>query len=109
MSESPSPRRVAVLFERIVSGFDRIGFAWLLIALSVLILVAVVMLNPAKLGAYLWSISKLSGAAALGYGIDTAFFRGSEPRYLDGLEKTMAQTRRATLIAATVIGAGLIG
>jgi len=109
MSKSPLSPRIAVWFERIVSGLDRIGFAWLLIAVSLLILAAVVFLNPAKLGAYLWAISKLSGAAALGYGIDTAFFRGSEPRYLDGLEKTMAQTRRATLIAAALIGAGLIG
>jgi len=80
MSKSPVSRRLAVLFERIVSGLDRIGFAWLLIAVSVLTLAGVVCLNPAKLGAYLWAISKLSGAAALGYGIDTAFFRGSEPR-----------------------------
>jgi len=109
MSELPSPRRIAVLFERIVSGLDRIGFAWLLIVVSALTLAGVVVLNPAKLGAYVWFVSKLSGAAVLGYGIDTAFFRGSEPRYLDGLEKTMAQTRRATLIAAAVIGAGLIG
>jgi len=109
MSKSPLSPRVAVLFERMVSGLDRIGFAWLLMAVSVLALTGVAFLNPAKLGAYLWAISKLSGAAALGYGIDTAFFRGSEPRYLDGLDKTMAQTRRATLIAATVIGAGLIG
>jgi len=109
MSKSSLSRRCAVLLDKIASGFDRIGFSWLLIAVSLLILAAVVFLNPAKLGAYLWAISKLSGAAALGYGIDTAFFRGSEPRYLDGLEKTMAQTRRATLIAAALIGAGLIG
>jgi len=109
MSKSPVSRRLSVLFDRIVSGFDRIGFAWLLIAVSVLTLTGVVVLNPAKLGAYVWFVSKLSGAAVLGYGIDTAFFRGANPRYLDGLEKTMAQTRRATLIAAALIGAGLIG
>jgi len=109
MSKSPSPRHFAALFERIVSGFDRIGFAWLLIGVSVLTLAGVVFLNPAKLGAYVWFVSKLSGAAVLGYGVDCAFFRGANPRYLDGLEKTMAQTRRATLIAAALIGAGLIG
>jgi len=109
MSGSPSHRRISIVFDRIVSGFDRIGFAWLLIAVSVLTLTGVVVLNPAKLGAYVWFVSKLSGAAVLGYGIDTAFFRGANPRYLDGLEKTMAQTRRATLIAAALIGAGLIG
>jgi len=109
VSESLPPRRVAVLFERIVSGFDRIGFAWLLMAVSVLTLAGVAVLNPAKLGAYLWFISKLSGAAVLGYSADIAFFRGANPRYLDGLDKAMAQTRRATVIAAFVIGAGLIG
>lgn len=93
----------------IAAVFDTIGFVWLWLAISLALLGLVLLLNPAKLGAYLWFMSKVAGAASLGYGFDLAFFRGSDPRYLDGIEKTMAQTRRATLIAAAIIGAGLIG
>jgi hypothetical protein len=93
----------------VASLLERIGFVWLWLALSLLVLLVVVWLNPAKFGAYLWFTSKISGAFALGYGFDWAAFRGTDPRYLEGIEKTMAQTRRATLIAAAIIGAGLIG
>jgi len=109
MSGLSFSRKFAEVLDRLASGFDRIGFAWLFLAVSLLTLGGVLFLNPAKLGAYVWFISKLSGAAVLGFGVDVAFFRGANPRYLDGLEKTMAQTRRATLIAAALIGAGLIG
>ncbi len=93
----------------IAAVFDSIGFVWLWLAISLGLLGLVLLINPAKLGAYLWFMSKVAGAASLGYGFDLAFFRGSDPRYLDGIEKTMSQTRRATLIAASIIGAGLIG
>ena len=89
---------------------DRIGFVWLWLAISLLLLLPVLLFNPAKFGAYLWFMSKICGAFALGYGFDWAAFRGADPRFMqDGIEKTMAQTRRATLIAAAIIGAGLIG
>jgi len=91
------------------SAIDTIGFVWLWVVISLGLLGLVVLLNPAKFGAYLWFMSKLSGAASLGYAFDVAFFRGDNPRYLEGLERTMAQTRRATLIAAALIAAGLIG
>ncbi len=91
------------------SVFDSIGFAWMWLAISLLLLLLVLLINPAKLGAYLWFMSKLTGSAAMGFGFDVAFFIGSNPRYLSGIEQAMAQTRRATLIAASIIGAGLIG
>lgn len=93
----------------VVTLFDRIGFVWLLLVLSLVLLLPVLMLNPAKLGAYLWFMTKISGAFVLGYLFDIAAFRGADPRFLDGIEKTMAQSRRAMLIAAAIIGAGLIG
>ncbi|HEY1129626.1 MAG TPA: hypothetical protein VGF12_09500 [Roseateles sp.] len=93
----------------VVQIFDRIGFVWLVLILSLVLLLPVLLLNPAKLGAYLWFMTKISGAFVLGYLFDLVAFRGADPRYLDGIEKTMAQTRRATLIAAAIIGAGLIG
>lgn len=90
--------------------FDSIGFVWLWFGISLVLLALVLLLNPVKLGAYLWFMAKLTGAAALGFGFDSAFFRSSNPGKLDdALERSMAQTRRATLIAATIIAAGLIG
>ncbi|RPE81830.1 putative holin [Vulcaniibacterium tengchongense] len=97
------------LFIRASEQLDRIGNVWLWALISLVLLALVVPLNPAKLGAYLWAISKISGAASVGYGVDWAAFRGADPRYLDGIEKAMAQTRRATLVAAAMIAAGLIG
>ena len=90
--------------------FDRIGFVWFWLLVSILLLLLVTALNPAKFGAYLWFASKISGAAAIGYGIDFAFFRGSDPRHLqEGIEKSMAQNRRVILIGCAMIAAGLIG
>lgn len=93
----------------ITSFFDRIGFVWFWLLISILLLFLVLPFNPAKFGAYLWFMSKICGAAALGYGFDFAFFRGSDPRYLDGIEKTMSQSRRGMLIGCAMIAAGLIG
>lgn len=93
----------------VTSFFDRIGFVWFWLLVSLLLLLLVLPLNPAKFGAYLWFMSKICGAAALGYGFDFAFFRGSDPRYLEGIEKSMSQSRRGLLIVGSIIGAGLIG
>lgn len=99
----------AAIIARVASLFDRVGFVWLFLLLSALTLAVVVVLNQAKLGAYLWFVSKLAGAAALGYGFDVAFFRGADPRYLSGIEQSMAQQRRSVLIGCALIAAGLIG
>lgn len=91
------------------SLFDRIGYIWLWLALSLLLLASVAILNPILVASYAWAAAKLTMAAVIGHGVDLTMFRGADPRYLDGIEKSMAQTRRATLIAATMIAAGLIG
>jgi hypothetical protein len=101
---------IITLIQRAAGLFDRIGFAWLFLALSVALLLPVGLLNPAKIGSYLWFASKLTAAAALGFGFDKAFFRGADPRYLpEGLEKSMAQQRRSVIIGCAIIGAWLIG
>lgn len=101
---------IATLIQRAAGLFDRIGFAWLFLVLSVVLLLPVGLINPAKVGSYLWFVSKLTAAAALGFGFDKAFFRGADPRYLpEGLEKSMAQQRRSVIIGCAIIGAGLIG
>lgn len=109
MEQTNSPGRVRRLFAALIGAIDAVGFVWLWLAISLVLLCAVLVLNPAKLGAYLWFMAKLSGAASMGYGFDVAFFRGSNPRYLSGIEASMAQTRRATLIVGAMIAAGLIG
>lgn len=86
------------------------GGRMLLWALLSLLLLGVIagFINPAKVGGYLWVVSKLSLAAVLGYGFDRAASPGASPSALDGIEKAMAQTRRATLMAAAIIAAGLM-
>lgn len=91
------------------SSLDRIGYVWLWVAISLILLAFVIPLNPAKAGAYLWAVSKIAAGGALGYGFDCAFFRGGDPATLEGIERSMAQARRATIVAAAIIGVGLIG
>jgi len=44
----------------------------------------------------------------LGYGFDRAASPNGRPSKLGGIERAMAQTRRATLMAATIVAAGLM-
>lgn len=81
-------------------------WAWVMVSLGLLAVVTAI--NPAKFGGYLWIVSKLAGAAVVGFGVDAAGFPGQAPAGLQGIEQAMAQTRRATLIAAAMIAAGLM-
>lgn len=87
-------------------GFGRMAL-WALLSLLLLGVIAA-LLNPAKIGSYLWIVSKLSLAAVLGYGFDRAASPDAGPEKLEGIEMAMAQTRRATLMAAAIIAAGLM-
>lgn len=101
--------RLTVLYARIAGAVDVGGRMTLWVALSLILLgVIVVWLNPAKLGSYLWVIAKLALAAVLGYGFDRAASPHDAPDALQGIERAMAQTRRATLMAAAIIAAGLM-
>lgn len=93
-------------FATLLDGGGRMAL-WALLSLLLLGVVAV-WLNPAKFGSYLWTVSKLSLAAVLGYGFDRGASWDASPSKLDGIEKAMAQTRRATLMAAAIIAAGLM-
>lgn len=88
---------------------ERIGFIWLWAFLSIALLLPVAMFNWLLIPSYFWAASKVMMAGTVGYGLDWAAFRGADPRYLDGIEKSMAQSRRGVLIAAAMIAAGLIG
>lgn len=102
-------KRIEQAYVRLASALDGFGVMALWVLLSLVLLAAIaVWLNPAKFGSYLWVVSKLSLAAVLGFGFDRAASRGAQPEHLEGLEKAMAQTRRATLMAAAIIAAGLM-
>lgn len=98
------------LFTKAAALLDRFGHMslWFVVSLALLLIVAPI--NPVLLASYLWALSKISAAAAVGYGFDWAAFRDANPKDLDGgIEQAMAQTRRATIMAAAMIAAGLIG
>lgn len=97
------------LFDKANAVLERIGYMWMWAAISVVLLLMVLPLNPVLAGSYIWAAAKMSMAAAAGYGFDWAAFRHDDPKDKVGIEKTMAQTRRATIIAAALIAAGLIG
>lgn len=87
----------------------RIGHIWLFAIASLVLLLIVALFNQMLITSYLWAASKVTMAGAIGYALDRAAFPGSDPRYLSGIEQSMAQSRRGVLIAAAMIGAGLIG
>lgn len=95
-----------VRFAAIVDGGGRM-LIWALLSLLLLGVIAG-WLNPSKFGSYLWVVSKLSLAAVLGYGFDRAASPDDQPSKVEGIERAMAQTRRATLMAAAIIAAGLM-
>lgn len=95
-----------IRFAAIVDDGGRM-LIWAVLSLLLLIVIAY-FFNPAKFGSYLWVMSKLSLAAALGYGFDRAASWNAKPSQLEGIEAAMAQTRRATLMAASIIAAGLM-
>lgn len=101
--------RLTDLFKRVADRINEAGLMalWALLSLLLLVIIAC-FLNPAKFGSYLWIVSKLSLAAVLGFGYDRAASPKDAPAGLDGIERAMAQTRRATLMAAAIIAAGLM-
>jgi cobalamin synthase len=99
---------VSTLYQRIAGAWSRIGSMGLWIAVSLVLLGIVALLNPVKLGVYGWLVCKLSMAAGLGYAFDVSSFPDASPAKLEGIERAMAQTRRGTIIAATLISTGLM-
>ena len=93
----------------ILGWVARIGHIWLFFAASLVLLPIVATINGLFVTSYLWAASKITMAGAIGYAFDRAAFPGSDPRYLTGIEQSMAQSRRGVLIAAAMIAAGLIG
>lgn len=89
------------------AGIDRLANFTVLALLSLVLLTLIAAwLNPAKFGSFVWMVCKLSMAAVLGEGFFRAMSRGQAND--DALAVSMAQTQRATLIAASIIAAGLM-
>lgn len=99
---------VARRFHAALAALRSARTMWLLAGISLATLVVVAWLNPAKVGAYVWIVSKLTLAAVLGYVCDRAAFPHGRPSRTEGIEQSLAYTRRATVIAATIIAAGLM-
>lgn len=102
-------RKLAQLKSAIATQAAHIGYIWLVVAASLVLLLIVALFNSLLITSYLWAASKVTMAGAIGYALDRAAFPGSDPRYLAGIEQSMAQSRRGVLIAAAMIAAGLIG
>lgn len=100
--------KIAARFHALMESVRSLRSMRALAVLSLVTLVIVAFLNPAKVGAYLWIISKLTLAAVLGYVCDRAAFPDGRPSKIDGIEQSLAYTRRATVVAAYVIAAGLM-
>jgi len=99
---------LATILARVSRVYASLGAMWLWACVSLVLLGAVALINPAKLGVYGWLVSKLSMAAVLGFGFDRAAFPDARPSALEGIERAMAQTRRGTIIAAALVAAGLM-
>lgn len=98
-----------ILAARVAAVIDKLlGFSALAAISLMTLLIVAMFLNPAKFGSYLWVISKLCLAAALGELFYRAMTSRAERADGDGLTHSMAQTQRATLIAASIIAAGLM-
>ncbi|MDC8804234.1 putative holin [Halomonas pacifica] len=90
---------------------------WLILALICAAIVG--LLYPHQLGVLLWSLTKLSAGAYLGYWIDRSIFCYARPHLLmidamevSGSEKywlqfAIATLRRAIIIAAAILALGL--
>ena|SRR5690348_951744 len=101
--------RIAAAYQQVAKSLEGFGMMalWALLSLLLLLVIAVAF-NPAKFGSYLWIVSKLALAAVLGYAFDRAAAHDNQPEKLEGIERAMAQTRRATLMAAAIVAAGLM-
>ena len=89
---------------------------WLLATL--IMVVAIGFLYPPQLGVLLWSLTKLSTAAYLGYWVDRSIFYYARPgsltvKFDDEIQPKLAaiacqfMIRRAIIMAATILALGL--
>lgn len=80
-----------------------------LAALFILTFCATIFLNPVKLGPAIWGVAKVTLGAYIGYWADRLCFRPEDrPHLLSGIAQGTAWKRRALIVAAGIIGMGMI-
>lgn len=84
--------------------------AWPWLAGAILATTAVALIAPYQLGVLVWSLSKLSLGAYLGYWIDRSVFPYARPHVAEARwlhAGGLRQLRRAIIIAAAILALGL--
>lgn len=81
--------------------------AWPWLIGSLLTTSIVALLHPQQIGVLVWSLSKLSLGAYLGYWIDRTVFGYARPDRVPASQAPMAWLRRAIVMGAVVIALGL--
>ncbi len=68
-----------------------------------------IFLNPVKLGPAIWGVAKVTLGAYIGYWADRLCFRPEDrPHKLSGIAQGTAWKRRAVVVAAGIVGMGMI-
>lgn len=80
---------------------------WPWLGLAVASTAVVGVLAPHQLGVLVWTLSKISLAAWLGYRIHRSLERGPRPHELEGATRDAALLRRALIVGAVVVAIGL--
>ncbi len=81
--------------------------AWPWLAGAIIAMVVLGVLAPHQLGVLVWSLTKLSIGAYLGYWIDRSVFPYARPHELKIEWRIWAMMRRAIIVAAVIIALGL--
>ena len=84
------------------SLFDRIGYIWLWLALSLSLLASVAILNPILVASYAWAAAKLTMAAVIGHGLRLRFL-GSERVMVTGRMCTEGSPTRSRIAIANFL------
>lgn len=76
--------------------------------LTVPLLLSVILVSGNKIFVFLWILSKITAATALGYWIDRLIFPYARPHMFEKQhDMNIAMMRRAVIISSTIIAASL--
>lgn len=82
---------------------------WQLLATTVVLVVAVIVIAPQQAGLIVYKAGLITGAAYLAYLVDRVIYPNARPdsAHLSDWEAVHAQYRRAIIIASAMLAAGL--
>jgi len=78
--------------------------AWPWLLATVLCVLVVAIIAPHQLGVLVWSLTKITAGAYVGYWIDRSIFHYARPDRVGIAHRSLAEMRRAIIIAAVIIG-----